>query len=130
MAEILTRANGSTRPFATETDGEFSVEPRLSSGSDQADSFPSPAGLTRGSMDRRVKPGDDGSGWVNLVGTRANGSFPGAAEEICFGLPSIGKIGAAKRANRSYVRKIKQIWRYPHAKRTGSWLPVASFRFS
>ena len=90
----------------------------------------SPAGLTRGSRDRRVKPGDDGSGWVNLVGTRANGSFPGAAEEICFGLPSIGRIGAAKSANRSYVRKIKQIWRYPHAKRTGSWLPVASFRFS
>jgi hypothetical protein len=29
--------------------------------------LPSPAGLTRGSMDRRVKPGDDESGWVNLI---------------------------------------------------------------
>ena len=32
--------------------------------------IPSPAGLTRGSMDRRVKPGDDESGLVDLVETR------------------------------------------------------------
>ena len=38
----------------------------------------SPAGLTRGSMDRRVKPGDDGSGWVNLIGTRARAAEHGS----------------------------------------------------
>src|SRR5271166_3288224 len=50
---------------------------RLKAGFDQMESFPlpSPAGLTRGSMDRRVNPrvepgdGDDGSGWVNLIET-------------------------------------------------------------
>jgi hypothetical protein len=44
-------------------------------GFDQVESFPSPspAGLTGGSMDRRVEPGDgdDGSGWVNPIETRA-----------------------------------------------------------
>jgi hypothetical protein len=40
---------------------------------DQVESLPlpSPGGLTRGSMDRRVKPGDDESGWVNLIETCA-----------------------------------------------------------